>query len=210
MLQQRLEDLLGSGVEERTRGSDVDWRALVRVIMTRYEKRLEILHYLLRGKPSFEHGAIMPERNWTAIAIDAHDYLGGMLNPYIVRSAVPPTDNLRSTNLSWAKPVFKACATTHTASLKAAFSSQFTRSERLILESIQATEKELCRVLVHAWADSSQLLKTHQPGSGSGCLFEDAVRRWENEISGLMDWLGWDVWVTCRPACGPEVRVVLH
>jgi hypothetical protein len=29
---------------------------------------------------------------------------------------------------------------------------------------------------------------------------------WRQELSALMKWLDWSVWVRCRPACGPEVN----
>jgi hypothetical protein len=31
---------------------------------------------------------------------------------------------------------------------------------------------------------------------------------WRQELSALMTWLDWSVWVKCRPACGPEVNVL--
>ncbi|KXN87592.1 hypothetical protein AN958_08433 [Leucoagaricus sp. SymC.cos] len=186
--------------------SSVDWRALVKVVMDRYGKRLEMLQYLLRGK---EHSALDEERslNWTAIAIEAYDYLDGMLNPYITHAVHLPLDNAHPSHFSWAQPVFENCATTHTSTMEKMFYSKFTPSEHLILESVKTSEKEICRILVRAWAQSAYLnTGSSQLGldGPTGSKPEELVRKWEKEISELMNWLGWDIWVTCRPVCGYE------
>jgi hypothetical protein len=183
-------------------GSGVDWRGVLKVVMNRYAERLELLQYLLRGKEVPEGSE--PKMNWTAIAVEARAHLNGMINPYIVITDVPPpVANLHSdTDLSWANSVFQRCATTHTASFEKLFHSSFTQSEHLILNSVKATEKEICRVLVHAWAEGAQLEL-----SWFDSRMEVVVKRWENEVAGLMEWLGWDVWTTCSPPCGYEVCV---
>ncbi|KAH7924174.1 hypothetical protein BV22DRAFT_1035404 [Leucogyrophana mollusca] len=34
------------------------------------------------------------------------------------------------------------------------------------------------------------------------------TRGWRDELSGLMMWLDWSVWIKCIPACGFEVCVI--
>ncbi|KAJ3571978.1 hypothetical protein NP233_g3386 [Leucocoprinus birnbaumii] len=181
-------------------GSEVDWKALVREIITRYGKRLELLQYILQGKSKHEDAVVSSiHHNWTAIAVNVHNYLSGMLTPYIIRTAVPPPD---ATDFSWATPIFEACATTHTVPRKKVFSSRFTHSERLILESTETTDKEICRVLTRIWAEGARM-KSHDFEVDSG--LKAVVQRWERQVSGLMNWLGWDVWISCHPACSEEV-----
>lgn len=137
-------------------GSGVDWSAIVRVVMNRYAERLELLQHLLRGKKTLGDSEGEDERkNWTAIAIEARDHLNGMLNPYIVLTDVPTpfTDPHSNAGFPWANSVYKRCAATLTVSIANLFYSNFTQSERLILNSVKTTEKEICRVLVRAWAE---------------------------------------------------------
>ncbi|KAF9449772.1 hypothetical protein P691DRAFT_811939 [Macrolepiota fuliginosa MF-IS2] len=193
----RLDEGLDPG-ERENGGSGVDWKAIVKVVTNRYGQRLELLQYVLKGNLE---GGLGEGQNYTAIVLDAHDYVSAMLTPYAIHTAVPrhPQDK---TNLSWASPVFKECSTAHTASIETVFHSQLTLSERLILDSIQDTTKEICRVLVRIWAEG-MVLKSHKlisPGDNPINLPE-IVRRWKERILGLMEWLAWDTWTTCRPIC---------
>jgi hypothetical protein len=200
-----LEEVLG---RDRTKGvgSSVDWDAIVRVIMNRYGKRLEMLQYILqRQSTSVLTGG--QGTNWTEIAIQAHDYLTAILSSYIMVEAVPSTgdDESPDSTFPWAKPVFKECATSHTVLIENIFSPRLTHSEGLILDSVKVTDREICRVLVRTWAEGV-LIKSHRFDAEEADLgsMKETVKKWEREVTGLMDWLGWDIWMTCRPACGPE------
>jgi len=30
------------------------------------------------------------------------------------------------------------------------------------------------------------------------------LEKWQSDITKLMDWLDWAIWLRCNPACGPE------
>lgn len=187
-------------------GSDVDWEAVVRVIMKRYGERLEVLRYILRGKDESEE----QERNYTAIIVETQKHATTMLTPYITRDDVTPQVQNDTNLLSWAVPVFEKCATAYVDSLRTSFYARMTRSEQLIFNSIRDTVKEICRVLVRVWAESSAFKQPVLDGSNShqhrASGLKELVNRWEKDISGLMQWLAWDIWTNCRPACGFEVK----
>ena len=131
-------------------GSRVDWRTLIHVVVDRYAERLEILQYLLNTTRATEH------------AETVQGQLRTMLVPYILHASAPTPD---STNYSWALPVYEHCATTHIRFISSTPSilAKMTRSESLILRSVQEVLKEICRVVVRMWAEGVELgLDLHQ------------------------------------------------
>ncbi|KIJ57796.1 hypothetical protein HYDPIDRAFT_44772 [Hydnomerulius pinastri MD-312] len=127
-----------------------------------------------------------------------------MLTPYILHSAVPPS--AESSDHEWAVPIYKLCATTHTAPIRAD-SPSMTPSEGLILQAVQETSREICRVATNMWVSGvlagldPQLNRKESPDFGQA---NDLMDGWKYEVSRLMGWLDWSVWVKCKPACGPE------
>ena len=85
-----------------------------------------------------------------------------------------------------------------------------TDSEKLLLQAVRGTNREICRVVTKMWAagvyvgiDSS--LNTKE-------LFEvaevaQARGKWIEDLNHLMGWLDWSMWVKCNPGCDPEVRL---
>ncbi|KAF9244469.1 hypothetical protein BU15DRAFT_71453 [Melanogaster broomeanus] len=124
-----------------------------------------------------------------------------MLTPYILHTATP----LHETKLDWAVPIFKLCATTHTSFIQSD-SPSMTPSERLILQAIRETSREICRVVTNMWASGvhaglDSLLNTlEHPDVREVTKLMDA---WRDDVNHLMAWLDWSVWVKCKPACGP-------
>ncbi|KAJ7916493.1 hypothetical protein B0H13DRAFT_2323287 [Mycena leptocephala] len=57
------------------------------------------------------------------------------------------------------------------------------------------TSREICRTLVSMWAEGVLALRD------SATLSSSLTPKWKADVDRLMDWLGWDVWVKCRPAC---------
>jgi hypothetical protein len=178
-------------------GSGVDWSTLIHVVIDRYAERLEILHYLLNTTTTAEH----------VKRVQGH--LRSMLVQHILYTSMP---NSGSTNYSWAVPVYEHCATTHTryTSSTPSLSARMSKSESLILHSIQEVSKEICRVVVGMWAGGVELgfdtIPT-SPSSSSAKLDPETattIRQWKERTEGLMAWLDWSVWVRCRPECGYE------
>ncbi|KAF7290560.1 J domain-containing protein [Mycena indigotica] len=112
-----------------------------------------------------------------------------MITPYILDSATPRKDR------NWASHVYELCSTTHTAF--AASQTSLTPSERLMLKAAQETTREICRTLVGIWAEETASLASSN------------ISKWRYEVDRLVAWLDWDDWVTCEPACEPDVRIVL-
>ncbi|KAJ6562383.1 hypothetical protein B0H19DRAFT_1219963 [Mycena capillaripes] len=155
--------------------SGIDWRALFQAIRDRYATRIEVLQSIL------------------AEGVSAHRAFG-LLNTalvaYRLHSAVPPPTGWDTV---WAEPVFRLCATTHTLFIES-LEVNLTTSEILLLASVQETTREICRTLVGMWAEGVLELRH------SARLSSYLVQKWKSDVDRLIDWLGWSVWVKCRPA----------
>ena len=184
--------------------SEIDWKTLVQVIVDRFSQRLELIRHLLNS-PATSPDEILNVANKTQTQLRI------MLTPYILLSATP-TDSSDKTDLDWTKPIYGLCATAHTSFIESELDSM-TDSEKLLLQAIRGTNREICRVVTKMWAagvyvgiDSS--LNTKE-------LFEVAevaqVRgKWIEDLNRLMGWLDWSMWVKCNPECGLEVRLPHH
>jgi hypothetical protein len=131
-----------------------------------------------------------------------------MLTPYIFHDTVPSHTSLDPAH-SWAIPVFKACGAAHTLSI-VSYMSSLNPSERLLLQAVQETTREICRITTKTWAAGVLAgLDPYLPLDSTSDVAEIAllIGTWRQELSDLMAWLDWSVWVRCRPACGLEVNV---
>jgi hypothetical protein len=163
--------------------SGIDWRTLFQVIRDRYATRLEVLQSILLEDATAERAFVLVQ---TALA------------PYRLHGAVPP---LAGSDTTWAAPVFRLCASAHTLFVQS-IQPKLTASERLLLAAAQETSREICRTLVSMWAEGVLALRD------SATLSNSLAPKWRADVDRLMDWLGWDVWVKCRPACAFDVRAV--
>jgi hypothetical protein len=197
-VRKRLSDVLTLR-QGRSQGSGIDWQSLVRVIIKRYEKRLELLQYILQSDST----TLANEKDRM---IKAHVQLNIMLVPYILTSAVAPnsTDGAKPVNSSWASPIFRHCATAHTAYI-ASLESSLTRSELLLLSSVQETTREICRALVTMWSDGVLAGVNHDNWNPVPDTINGITEKWRSDVNALMGWLDWSTWVRCKPACGFEV-----
>ncbi|KAF8838437.1 hypothetical protein BDN67DRAFT_907364 [Paxillus ammoniavirescens] len=175
--------------------SGIDWMTLVRVIVDRYAGRLELVQYLL-STPATDSETALDLARKTQVQLRI------MLTPYILHSAVPSTE----IELDWVGPIFKLCATTHTSFIQVD-SPSMTPSEQLILQVIQDTTREICRVATKMWASGvhvgldEHLNPKELPNVGE---VTNLMNAWRDDVNRLMAWLDWNVWVKCKPACGPE------
>ena len=177
--------------------SGVDWKTFLRVVVDRYAGRLQVLSRVLNST------MLNPEANTTLALNQTQSLMSGMLAPYRLYSVFPPPDVRFIPKLSWATPVFKECATTHTRYIDS-LSQKLTYSERLLLDSTKIVSKEICRVIVRMWAEGMEYAKAKE---GSGCSDRELLARWKGLTEELMSWLDWSEWVICRPACGDEVSL---
>lgn len=175
--------------------SGIDWMTLIHVIVDRYAERLDMVRYLLN---STEH-----DTPTTTKLVYAQVEI--MLQPYILHSLSPSAGQ---DDYSWAAPIFRLCTTTHTSYIEVPLlSARLTYSERLIFQALSETNREICRVVTRMWVQgiSAGLEKYSSPVSPFGSLLES----WKHDINVLMDWLDWNVWVMCRPACAFEEHCYL-
>ncbi|KAG1841796.1 hypothetical protein DFJ58DRAFT_907653 [Suillus subalutaceus] len=181
--------------------SGIDWKTVLRVVADRYASRLDMLQYLLNmtleDRSIFDHAQQVQRR------------LRTVLLPYTLFAARPSNTNTsvtgNATN-SWAAPVFRECATSHTTSIEA-HGTTLMPSEHLLLQAVRETTREICRVATKMWA--SGLIVGVDPFYPPE-QFPEAdhihtlMGEWKEDVTRLISWLDWSVWVKCRPACGIE------
>ncbi|KAG2368484.1 hypothetical protein BDR07DRAFT_1390772, partial [Suillus spraguei] len=171
-VQERLDQVL---VQPSVTTSIIDWKTVLRVVVDRYASRLEMMQYLLNmtldDRSIFNHARQVQRR------------LRTVLLPYTLFAVIPPNTSITAnTTNSWAVPVFRECATSHTTSIEA-HETTLTPSEHLLLQAVRETTREICRVTTKMWA--------------SGLITGE-------DMTQLISWLDWSVWVKCQPACGIE------
>ncbi|KAK0198084.1 hypothetical protein F5146DRAFT_1157592 [Armillaria mellea] len=180
-------------------GSGVDWKTLVQVIVERYQDRFEMVQYLLN---------VTSSENKVQMAKKVQTQLRVMLQPYLLHSVAPSVPKAASMIYSWAVPIYKLCATSHTFYIVSSpvLTSKLTESEHLILGAVMETNREICRVITRMWAkgvlsgfDDMLPYPLDQAKEADSVLSE-----WRIQLDTLMGWLDWSVWVKCKPACGPE------
>ncbi|KAL1744342.1 hypothetical protein HDZ31DRAFT_82752 [Schizophyllum fasciatum] len=182
--------------------SGIDWRTLIHVIVNRFAERLELLDYFLNKTAIDDEAARL---RW---AKEAQSHTRIMLTPYLLQSVSPPAN--ATTDLSWASSPYELCSTVHTgyiASNPVVYGS-LSNSERLILDAIEQTTKEICRTVTRMWAQGvlagidDELAYADASIDAAG--LQRLTRTWAAETRRLMGWLDWSVWVKCRPACSFE------
>ncbi|KAH9028923.1 hypothetical protein EDB84DRAFT_1439467 [Lactarius hengduanensis] len=173
---------------EQDGGSGVDWGSIARVVTERYAGRLEHLRFLLspntKSADALERAAV------------AREQLFVMLAPYITTTDVP--ERLpASAGSSWAAPIAQRCATTQTSHIPLGV---LTPQEARIHAAVENTIQEICRRLVVVWVEFFDIEAADEARA------TDASEMAHEQISELMAWLDWSVWVRCEPGCGLEVR----
>ncbi|KAG2050761.1 hypothetical protein BDR06DRAFT_959929 [Suillus hirtellus] len=179
--------------------SDIDWKTVLRVVVDRYASRLEFIQHLLNL--TLDDGSIFDH------ARQIQRQLRNVLLPYTVFAALPSNISVavKATN-SWAAPVFRECAVSHTASI-ASRGTTLTPSEHLLLQAVRETTHEICRVVTKMWASGMNLgvdafyPPEQRPEVGH---IDTLMGEWKEDVTQLISWLDWSVWVKCRPACGLE------
>jgi len=144
-----LDNIFSTNSTDTTSG--IDWQTLLHVVTDRYAERLELLAYLLNSTIS--------DTSLDKVLQKAHRYVSSMLMPYTLYDVVPPRNHTGIESHSWATPVFKQCATTHTKHLvdiDASLPESLSASEKLLLRAVQDVSKEICRVLVNIWAEGEE------------------------------------------------------
>ncbi|KAH9029285.1 hypothetical protein EDB85DRAFT_2147428 [Lactarius pseudohatsudake] len=173
--------------------SGVDWGSIARVVTERYAGRLEYLRFLLSPNTTF---ADPLER-----ATIARAQLLVMLAPYITTTDVP--ERLpASADLSWVAPIAQRCATTQTSHIPL---GMLTPQEARIHAAVENTLQEICRRLVVVWVEFFDIEAADEARA------TDASEMAHEQISELMVWLDWSVWVRCEPGCSLGVcRLTLY
>ena len=168
-------------------GSGIDWGSITQVITDRYAGRLELLQHILQNPES--------KRNVTEQAAEARSQVLIMLSPYMLTSAIPPNPT-GPVNPSWIDPVVKHCTSTHTAWTSKAL---LTPQENVIKGAVEEVLSHICSVLGDIWVDA------FDSEDAGGKELERLLGKWQSDITELMDWLDWSIWLKCNPGCRPKV-----
>ncbi|KAG2362557.1 hypothetical protein BDR07DRAFT_1284301 [Suillus spraguei] len=198
---ERIQDRLAQAlVRPPVTTSGIDWKTVLRLVVDRYASRLEMMQYLLN--------MTLDDRSIFDRAQQVQRRLRTVLLPYTVFAARPSNTVTGSAINSWAAPVFRECATSHTASIVAHGTTlTLSDSEHLLLQAVRETTREICRVITKMWA--SGLMVGVDPFYPPEQRPEaDHIRtlmsEWKEDMTRLVSWLDWSVLVKCRPACGIE------
>jgi hypothetical protein len=124
-----------------------------------------------------------------------------MLAPYMLNTAVPANNTASSiADKSWAAPMAMHCALTHTHWMRSL--TTLTPQEQVLKTAVEDTLRQICRVLSEMWIEAFAIeadIKDEKVDK-----IEGTMAGWKTEVKDLMAWLDWNVWVKCRPECGPE------
>ncbi|KAG0707828.1 hypothetical protein DFH29DRAFT_1053514 [Suillus ampliporus] len=194
-VQERLAEAL---VRPPATAGGIDWKTVLRLVVDRYASRLEVMQYLLNI--TLDDTPILFDH-----ARKVQRQLRTVLTPYTILAALPSNTSSNATN-SWAAPVFRECATSHTASI-AAHGAAFTPSEDLLLQAVQETTREICRITTKMWASGFIAgVDPFYPADQrpEAYRIRTLMGEWKEDMTKLISWLDWIVWVKCRPACGVE------
>ncbi|KAG9019154.1 hypothetical protein FRB90_005991 [Tulasnella sp. 427] len=162
--------------------SQVRWDGLLRSVVERHADRLEFLSEWLGDD----------RRNVTEGVVYARRTVLEMLAPYFVVDSIPSD---YKTNLTWLEPTMHYCSTAYTSHLPV---DDFTPQEHMLKGAVEVVMKEICRTLGVIWVDAFDAEESHSEQEQ-----RDQLVRWRGEVEKLKQWLGWAVWVKCKPACGP-------
>lgn len=178
---------------ETDRGSGVDWQTLVRVVVDRYQDRLEALRDILATP-------ISKTENSTGIATRARTQVQLMLSAYIVLEGLPkhgPDTN--TVDRQWADRITHDCVSGLTAGLPN--NNRLTSSEVLIKTAVVDVLSAICSTAAEIWTEAFTV------EDASTERASQLLTVWRSKVRTLMDWLDWHGWSTCRPICGFEVSV---
>ncbi|KAF8414421.1 hypothetical protein L210DRAFT_3008478 [Boletus edulis BED1] len=87
--------------------------------------------------------------------------------------------------------------------------SFMTDSEKLVLQAVRGTTREICRVVTKMWvagvhAGIDPLLNTKEHFDVAKVAH--LRNAWLEDLNHLITWLDWSEWVKCNPACDREVH----
>ncbi|KAF5379670.1 hypothetical protein D9615_005756 [Tricholomella constricta] len=183
---QALRKTVSDGLTRKGGGSGINWKSFLRVITVRYADRLELIHHLLNFTEVEQSS-----RGPLDTAKLVQQQLRITLTPYIINTAAPPpsiNSQGESSSHSSIVPVFKHCATTHSDSTRSLLPFDVIRA---------ATLGSFVEGLDSFINPSSAVVP-------SPTRMESLLHKWRAEITGLINWLDWSIWIKCRPACGFE------
>ncbi|KAI5481781.1 chitin deacetylase, carbohydrate esterase family 4 protein [Pseudohyphozyma bogoriensis] len=175
--------------------STSDLRGVADTIVERFSGRLGELRWLVEANSTVTGNA-------TARATSVRQLTYALLMPFLDMS------NFSSTETAWLAPTLPRCSRSFINSLGekgAGVEGKKTRGEELVIVSIEGVMERLCGTLVNVFGESLllglPLTEDEKPTMEMENNSKVILRTWEKDIVGLMDWLGWGVWLRCDRVC---------
>jgi hypothetical protein len=182
----QVRDQLYDVYSRHERGSGIDWGSISHVIIERYGDRLELLHHLLQNTSS---------RNTSEQAAQVRAQALIMLTPYMLTDIIPSST---SGSRDWIAPISQHCA----SSMISWIPDEMTYQEEVIKHAIEDVLHEICRVISDIWVDAFGVEDSSVQDT------EAFLKKWKTDVSDLMKWLDWSVWMKCNPACAFEAGIL--
>ncbi|KAJ3915704.1 hypothetical protein F5877DRAFT_48065 [Lentinula edodes] len=198
-LEEQIAETPWSSLQPEAVEHGIDWSAYLHSIISLYGKPLEDIWVIINS--TWPQSDVQPNNQDTQVKT-AFRLIEYTVQRFILYS-VSPVGN--ASDFAWASPVYKECALSHTSSIS---TTSRTKSEALLRNAVEGTTRELCRVLTKMWAMGvheglSSLFDS--PVSSAHPLVRNAVLdAWKLELGNLIQWLDWNVWIRCKPACGEQ------
>ncbi|KAF9073661.1 hypothetical protein BDP27DRAFT_288822 [Rhodocollybia butyracea] len=180
----------------------IDWMALLHSIVEPYGEYLEDIWNLVSTTTNKDQALVKQVQ-------DTFQLIESLARPFVLFSVAPPESffNETSGSLDWASPVFQECSTSIIPALHRV--SSLSHSEKLLLDAVKHTTRELCRGVIKVWVRGvqhglSKVIGVHRESLSehSDVSAGQLLDIWRTDLEILREWLDWGVWLRCRPVCG--------
>ncbi|TFK54142.1 hypothetical protein OE88DRAFT_1654651 [Heliocybe sulcata] len=177
-----LEEIVRRGDDLWTRRG-INWNLIARDVAENWGDRLAQMRAALEDNSS-------EDRNATAQVQQVRLLAFTLLNPYLDTRNIPLFFN-QSDPDEWLPPTMLRCTTTSTAAIPTA---RLTAQEQLLKASIETVLHNLCQMAGHILVSSIE--------AGNKTKEEELADSWREEVTSMMEWLDWAMWVRCERQCG--------
>ncbi|EPQ57305.1 hypothetical protein GLOTRDRAFT_137659 [Gloeophyllum trabeum ATCC 11539] len=159
----------------------IDWNLKAWDVMENWGDRLAQMREVLRDDENRNDSAKVEEVRLLAYTL---------LDPYLDTGNMPRYFN-ESDPDCWLPPTMSRCTSGQTITIPLHL---LTSQERLLKASIETVLHNLCQMAGQILVSSMQ--------AGSIEKNKELAAAWGQEVSELMDWLDWPMWVRCDEVCG--------
>ncbi|KAK4706057.1 hypothetical protein P7C70_g141, partial [Phenoliferia sp. Uapishka_3] len=199
----REKNVRGWGTREA--GTGVEWMSIAESIVERYGGRLEELNYAMRESngTTSQQGQSGPRGNSTSRAVDVRRLSYFLMFPYLDMA------HYSNTSTKWMNSSLPLCQNAFTRSSFVKH-THLSPNEKLLQFSIEGVLGRICSKIITIFGESLLIglpWKLHEVSPDPEALehrAKVATKRWREELTDLLDWLGWSVEMKCDRICAPD------